>query len=578
MKYRFLLFWLFFWIILFIFLQYNSEYHFYYIEQNQLFLFSSDYIAGKLTYPGGFALLTGEFLTQFFLIPYAGALITATLISVICFLTTISIRKIAPANDLYILYVLPALTLLLIHFDFNYLLQGTIAYILLLIGLYIYISIQKLNNRLILAAFTVPLLFWLGGSVYILFTFCILLWELLNKTPRGYWIGLILIEAFAIGLWSNEAAIIEEYRFVFLPDMYYYHKLEPKNVIYFSWISLPVVQIIAFLLRNRKKVSRRFQIIGGITQFIVIGIACWLAVPSYMDTKSYKMKKLDYFTRMQQWDKIIDDCKGQLTNYLYLYHLNTALFETDQFADQMFSFDQRGSDGLMPKWNRTTVVSTLLSDINFTLGNIAVAQEMAFESFVSSSGGGNPRMLKRLVQTNLIYGYYPVAEKYLDILEKTYSYKDWAKEHRRFLYNDPEVENDLLLSSKRKGLLKNNYLSDPGRDYEEMVNHYPGNRRPLEFLIGFMLLSKELGHFKNLVEKYYGTEILPTLPKPYQEAIITLSENDPDYWKQFEIPESTRQRFTEYKKQVLANKNKGDISSLLKRSFGDTYWFYYMFK
>lgn len=48
-------------------------------------------------------------------------------------------------------------------------------------------------------------------------------------------------------------------------------------------------------------------------------------------------------------------------------------------------------------------------------------------------GYGNPRMLKRLVQTNLIYGAYPVAEKYIRILENTFYYKDWAKSQRKFL-------------------------------------------------------------------------------------------------------------------------------------------------
>ena len=40
-----------------------------------------------------------------------------------------------------------------------------------------------------------------------------------------------------------------------------------------------------------------------------------------------KLKELDYYTRMEQWDKIIEACEGKLTNYLYMCHLNMALVQ-----------------------------------------------------------------------------------------------------------------------------------------------------------------------------------------------------------------------------------------------------------
>ena len=75
--------------------------------------------------------------------------------------------------------------------------------------------------------------------------------------------------------------------------------------------------------------------------------------------------------------------------------------------------------------------------------------------------------------------------------------------------------------------------------------------------------------FKGLVETYYGTEVLPVLPKSFQEAVITLSEAEPDYWKRFDISPSVMQRFAEYKKQVLANRNnKSALPGLLRRAYG----------
>ena len=70
MKYKLVAFWLVVFGALFAFLQTRFEYHFYYIEQSQLFLFSEAYIRNKLVIPGGFSKLVAEFFVQFFIQPY----------------------------------------------------------------------------------------------------------------------------------------------------------------------------------------------------------------------------------------------------------------------------------------------------------------------------------------------------------------------------------------------------------------------------------------------------------------------------------------------------------------------------
>ena len=80
MKLKVVAFWLVVFTALFVFLQTYSKYHFYFIEQTQLFQFSGEYISDKLLIPGGFTLVLSEFLVQFFILPYAGAAITAGLL------------------------------------------------------------------------------------------------------------------------------------------------------------------------------------------------------------------------------------------------------------------------------------------------------------------------------------------------------------------------------------------------------------------------------------------------------------------------------------------------------------------
>ena len=65
MRYKQILLGLILFVLLGGFLQITGKFHFFYIEQLQLFQFSEDYLADKISSPGGLSLIIGEFLTQF---------------------------------------------------------------------------------------------------------------------------------------------------------------------------------------------------------------------------------------------------------------------------------------------------------------------------------------------------------------------------------------------------------------------------------------------------------------------------------------------------------------------------------
>ena len=583
MKYKLVAFWLVVFGALFAFLQTRFEYHFYYIEQSQLFLFSEAYIRNKLVLPGGFSMLVAEFFVQFFIRPYVGALVTAALLTGVGICTAGIVKRIAPVSGLFILYVLPMLALLFMHFDFNYRVQGTVCYLMMTALLCGYMRIRNDLFRLVAGCVLVPVLFWLAGSIAVLFAGMICLFEGLRKTPKWY-ISLIgVAEVLLLGVGTVYFSLMGEYRWVFGPDLYYHYTLHPKEIIYYSWICLPLVFLVAFFVRNKNSLSGKklFAGISCIAQLAMIAAVLWWGMPKYSDAKTLKLKKLDYFARTEQWDKTIEECKGKLTNFLYMCHLNMALANKGELSDKMFNFDQRGPQGLLVQWNKSENISCMLSDIYFTMGATASSQEMAFEGYVSAMEDGNPRMLKRLVQTNLIYGTYPVAEKYISILEKTYAYRDWAQSQRKYLYNDEVVESDPILGTRRRMLPDRNSLAmikGLAGDLELFLEKGPANSAALQYLGAMYLLAKDLEGFKALVEKYYGTEFLPVLPVHFQEAVIVMSEKEPDYWKRFNVSETIVARFTDYKKQVLANRNNTVIAGLLNRSYGNTYWFYFMFK
>ena len=543
-----ILFWISVFVILFYFLQTYYKYHFFYIEQNRLFLLNWAFIKDMLIYPGGFCRFVSGFLLQFYAYAYAGAFITTALSTCIGLLIYRIITKITSVTIVPVLFLVPMVISIFPHLDVNNYLEGTIAYILMLLSILACLKITNYKYRFIFSIISVMVLFWLAGSIVSLFSVIILIHQLLTDFRHSYLYVITVVCTAAIIYSSVLLSYTGSMRSTFLPDMYYHHLLPASPILYWQWITTLFAIFFACLLRPvRKKPSNIVHILLIILQIVAALVVWRVCLIKYGNYKSIAYKKIDYLVRNEQWDKIIDENKGKITNALLLCNLNMALANKNELAEKMFQFDQKGIGGLLINWDYTQQTAYLLSDLYFTTGNIAASQQIAFEGYVISESG-NPRLLKRLVQTNLIMGSYAVAEKYIKLLEQTLYYRDWAKKHRKFLYNDNAVESDPLLGMKRKSVLSKDYLYNSVNIVEELTDlaeNNPGYTVPIQYLGAIYLLAKDLVPFKKMLDKYYGTDVLPHLPQSFQEAVLLMSGNNAD------MP-STK--------------------------YEHTYWFYYFFK
>ena len=387
-------------------------------------------------------------------------------------------------------------------------------------------------------------------------------------------------------LWRT--AVISDFRFAFLPDAYYHHLLEPKSVIYFSWWGVWLLTGYALIVyrRNWSLKTTKSKRLVAVSLFVCLIAVFYIGTLRFGELKMRRYMMLDHYSRTGQWQKIEADCQGKITNFLYMNILARALAEQGKLADAMFDYQFRGPQALAVNWNRTEDVSVLLSDIYFTAGNIALSQRLAFEGNSCARGNYNARLLQRLVQTNLIYGEYAVAEKYIRLLEKSWTYRDWAKQQRKFLYKDAEVENDPLLGSKRSLLLSPEDTTqqkvageqlEPAMQLPILANSAKA-RTAFEYLMGAYLLKKDMASFQYMIDRYLGTLLLPDLPVAYQEALIVAHEKNPEGLNKYPLSKEVMNRYADFRKQILSNRNNRGLAGLLYRSFGDTYWYYVVFK
>lgn len=182
-----------------------------------------------------------------------------------------------------------------------------------------YMRIRNDLFRLVAGCVLVPVLFWLAGSIAVLFAGMVCLFEGLRKTPKWY-ISLIgVAEVLLLGVGTVYFSLMGEYRWVFGPDLYYHYTLQSKrNHLLFLDLSASGLSCLLSLSWNKNSLSgKKWRAgISCIAQLAMIAAVLWWGMPKYSDAKTLKLKKLDYFARTEQWDKTIEECKRETDKFL----------------------------------------------------------------------------------------------------------------------------------------------------------------------------------------------------------------------------------------------------------------------
>ena len=89
------------------------------------------------------------------------------------------------------------------------------------------------------------------------------------------------------------------------------------------------------------------------------------------------------------------------------------------------------------------------------------------------------------------------------------------------------------------------------RQAEAILEENPLNKAALDYTIGTLLLSKDLLAIKTFVERFSRTEVLPALPEPLQQAVISYAEHDPEYCRKYGVTDKVLSEFSIFKQRVL---------------------------
>ncbi|MBQ3978556.1 MAG: hypothetical protein II632_06890, partial [Bacteroidales bacterium] len=259
-------------------------------EQNQLFLFTWDYLGERLSVTGGLADWIAEFLTQFNYIPWLGAL----LLSGLFVLLQMLVWKLSDSDFLewYPLSYIPSL-LVLMHMGDIYAMPAHLVALVLAAALSL---VYMRNPSIWLPLVAIPLGFWLIGPAIWIFVLFVVFF---HRKPADLLYPLYLL------------AIIFLYRATFM------QQYPPKSVFfgvnYYRWpLTVPVLQLVVAASVFVVPVIVRFLPKARNSLMVAVSLACVIVAGAFFGVRAtygrdtYEIIAYDQLIRHEKWQKVVD--------------------------------------------------------------------------------------------------------------------------------------------------------------------------------------------------------------------------------------------------------------------------------
>lgn len=518
---------------------------FMYKEQNSIFRFSSEYAVSYFNHPGGAIEYLANFIRQFYYYPWVGSIVTGILF----WLTTTGVG-ILTKSRLPLFSITVGLLIAVLEVNEDYMMECSLALILCIWCTNAVIWLYNHSNPIItsiLAFCLLVLLFYLLGF--------------------GYGDNANFSHIWTLSRYSNTFQ-------------------EATKEAYYPW-GIAVLAVLFSRLPFMRKCenwlskAKKNVFIFYIPQIILSIVCCGLLYYKQYDANTAALKRLEVRRWHNQWNSIIAEPLPTWDFPVLVCYKTLALAKRGELSKYLMEFPHAGSNHLWIPYNGARYEADLLSDIYMAQGNIAMAQEMAFNAMGYYKNNINARLLLRLIETNLIYGADEVAQKYIHLLEDTWVYAEKATYYQSFIGHPERLQEDAYLNELRNCLTLSERLTKD--DLEDMKGIMASNTSFIgarDYYGCFLLLCNMKEDFLKFVDEYCyeihedtSATLVPAykdgLPKVFQEALLLFfAQTD---WEKYGISAEIQQQYASFQKNLDA---VGGNLRMLPRDCMKTYWFY----
>ena len=408
-------------------------------EQNQLFLFTWDYLAERMVVAGGLADYIAEFITQFNYIPVLGEVLMAILFVIF----QRSIARTIGKDEWYLLSFIAPVMMLAYMSDFFVLLSYMVA---LTIAVQL-CALYRKHPNVIWSSIATVLGYWLIGPAVFVFTVYAAL-----KEKNKY--SLILISLAISAVVVSKLTYMEQYPWkTVLCGVNYYRMAVtvPAMQVYITIASVLPAVLSEFLPRPK-------VYINALLGLAVVAGGVWGIHKSY-NKDIAELVAYENLVRHEDWNAVLKRAeKYQPNSELGSVTVNLALIMSGRGAE-LPEFKQYGTRGLIQPRVRDYLSNSASSEVFWRLGMINECLRYAFdtqESLVNNRKSG--RWMSRVAECQMLNGRYDAAEKYLDILSHSLFYRKWAENQRQYLRDEEAIMSNNVYAYLKTVRYKEDFL------------------------------------------------------------------------------------------------------------------------
>lgn len=565
----------------------------YYHFHQPIFLFDRSFFKEFLLFPGGLIEWITLFVIQFLYFDWLGSFIITAIFLTIYAIVNRLIGKLVNVESSFILAFLPISLLLVLQNNYSFSLIIPVKYLVSLCFFLVYKEIYHRYKILFILLLSGLIYFIIGGWFFFFYiSLCIIHEVIFSRNKKRYFhigfnIGIFLLYPYIAARYLFVIPLSEAYFYIAPYELYHEPFLfKPTSCLYMFFLSLPVLiaTIFIYLTFIKYKLRQRNRSLSRVHALLII-----LLLGSLVLKLSFKQEQkieiqVDLLAEQGKWQELLTlSRKVNKYNRRVNFNINRALYHTGQLLENLFShFQLLGTDGLFIHRIMSSQTAIPASDLYFDLGHVNASEVMAFEGQTKLKY--NPRILKRLVQTNIINREFAAAGKFVALLKKSILHRKWVNLYENYLSNISLIKDDSLIQSKRKLRPQTGFFIDkkrPEHDLIRLLEEDNSNMMAFEYLMAYYLLECKTGHVVKYLSKFKDLGYRK-LPRHIEEALLLIRVMSPPdsgfNFDELKISHYTINQFTRFNRTLFQNReNEARAKSLLKKEFGDTYWYYVRF-
>lgn len=554
------------------------------------FYMTTSFIADMMSMPCGFVGYIASMMQSCFAMPWLGALLLTLLLVALAE----SMRRVFKVSAAWSgLCLVPSFMLILNYTEVGYMLwlvkTPALAFTMPL-GMLISIGLtatamvfHKLWIKLVLIVLYATVGYWLFGLFGLLACLFVVLPIIAEAIRTRQWkhlsiiLGILLLALVLPRVMYGQGLFTMRVQDIYVAGLPDYIWNDAERYLYY-----PALIAIAFCLLLSTTLFTQKNIVCLIVSLIgMIVAAICLFNYTYRDSNFFDTLEQKQALEQGDYERVLDIARTAETPPTRIQVMLTreALWQAGQAGDKMFAYPDGDTPCNSPR--QFQYMRLLCGRLFYYLeGKVNYAYRWCMEDMVEY--GRRPDYLCYMVKCALVNGEWKLADKYLDALDHTLWYKDFATKYRTYVTDHSLVSKDKEMATIKPLLRYNDVLDGDGGMIELFIlNSYAystgGSREIVERALMNSLIIKNLDNFW-----YRFMALLPGwnghIPVHFQEAALMVAQLQGGVdTSKLPIDNAIRERFAQLVEKSGQNGDNASNAYLLKPEFGDTYWYYYFF-